>query len=257
MTHIRRKRFGQHFLRDGYIIQQSVDAIAPQIGEHLVEIGPGEGVLTYPLLEKIGTAGRLDAIEIDRDLIHDLQTIDHPQFFLHQADALFFDFGELADKTQSLRVVGNLPYNISTPLIFHLLTFANKIKDMHFMLQKEVVERLAATPRTKNYGRLSIMAQYYCKITALFDVPPDAFSPPPKVNSAVVRLVPYQTLPYPAKDFEHFQQLVKTAFSMRRKTLRNALKNTIDSPTWERLQLDANLRPEEFTVEEFVRLSNA
>jgi 16S rRNA (adenine1518-N6/adenine1519-N6)-dimethyltransferase len=251
--HKPRKRFGQHFLHDENIIQRLVDVIAPLPEQHLVEIGPGQGALTFPVLKRIG---HLDVIELDYDLIPILTARSRSlgSLEIHEADALEFDFRELPNPP--LRVIGNLPYNISTPLIFHLLTFADCITDMHFMLQKEVVDRLAAKSGNSDYGRLSVMVQYHCEVYALFDVPPDAFFPPPKVNSSIVRLIPHHTLPHVANDYEHFAQLVKQAFSQRRKTLRNCLKHILKSEHWAQADIDPQLRPEQLTVKDYVKLSN-
>jgi 16S rRNA (adenine1518-N6/adenine1519-N6)-dimethyltransferase len=253
--HIPRKRFGQHFLQDHQIIEHLVDVIAPTPEQHLVEIGPGQGALSIPVLKK---AEKLDVIELDRDLIPILtERCDQiGTLTVHQADALQFDFKTLQKNTESLRIIGNLPYNISTPLIFHLLEFSDMIADMHFMLQKEVVDRLAAHSGGADYGRLSIMVQYRCAVTALFDVPPEAFYPPPKVNSSIVRLIPYKTPPFLAKNYSHFAYLVKQAFSQRRKTLRNCLKSVMNDQDWIHTQIDSGLRPEQLTVEEYVNLSN-
>ncbi len=250
-----RKRFGQHFLHDKQIIQRIVEMIAPQPGQHLVEIGPGQGALTVPILRKIG---QLDVIEIDRDLIPPLKSrcADKGNLIVHEADALEFDFAELAEPDQPLRVIGNLPYNISTPLIFHLLHYAHDILDMHFMLQKEVVERLAAQPGTEDYGRLSIMMQYHCQVIPLFNVSPAAFYPPPQVESSVVRLIPYQEISHFARDYKHFSLLVREAFSHRRKTLRNSLKELIDDAEWKTIAVDSHLRPEQLRVEDYVNISN-
>lgn len=251
-----RKRFGQHFLHDKMIIQRLVNAIAPQPEQHFVEIGPGQGALTVPIL-KITHA--LDAVELDRDLIPalTLRCKELGTLNVYQADALEFDFSQLLQDNRPIRLIGNLPYNISTPLIFHLLKFAANITDMHFMLQKEVVDRLAAKANEDAYGRLGIMVQYHCQVTALFDVPPGAFYPPPQVNSSIVKLVPHHTTPHIAKDYAHFTQLVKQAFSQRRKTLRNSLKHFLDDNDWKRIELDPHLRPEQLSVEDYVRISNA
>jgi 16S rRNA (adenine1518-N6/adenine1519-N6)-dimethyltransferase len=221
-----------------------------------VEIGPGHGALTLPVLRKIG---QLEVVELDRDLIPTLRarTQEYGNLVIHEADALKFDFGALAQEAEFLRIIGNLPYNISTPLIFHLLEYAAQISDMHFMLQKEVVDRLAADKGNKDYGRLSIMVQYHCRVTALFDVPPEAFNPPPKVNSSIVRIVPHHTLPFVAKNYDFFRDLVKQAFGQRRKTLRNCLKKTISDEDWQRLTIDPKLRPEQLSVEDYVTISNA
>lgn len=250
-----RKRFGQHFLQDKHVIQRIVDMISPLPQQHLVEIGPGQGALTLPLLKKTGF---LEVIEIDRDLIPALKNrcVDKGELIIHQADALTFDFQQLVREGQPLRMVGNLPYNISTPLIFHLLEYAKHISDMHFMLQKEVVDRLAARPASEHYGRLSIMVQYHCSVQSLFNVGPEAFAPPPRVHSSIVRLIPHQLPPYLAQNYFHFAKLVKTAFGQRRKTLRNALKLLVDDEDWERLPIDSHLRPEQLSLPEYVKMSN-
>lgn len=252
-----RKRFGQNFLQDGNVINRIVRSIAPKPGQRVVEIGPGLGALTEELL---AAAGELDVIELDRDLIPILRT----QFFryedklrIHQGDALKFDFSTLASKEQPIRVVGNLPYNISTPLIFHLLSFGPLIRDMHFMLQKEVVERLAAGPGDKHYGRLGVMAQYHCQVDNLFGVPPEAFDPQPKVDSAIVRLIPHEQKPLVADNEQDFAVTVRTCFSQRRKTLRNNLKKMLPSEVIEALNIDPGIRPEHLTLEDFVKLANA
>ncbi|WP_455212070.1 16S rRNA (adenine(1518)-N(6)/adenine(1519)-N(6))-dimethyltransferase RsmA, partial [Kaarinaea lacus] len=218
--HRPRKRFGQHFLKDFTVVQHIIAAINPRNNEHIVEIGPGLGVLTERLLPLVA---KLDAVELDRDLIPKLQATYLPlgNFAIHSADALKFDFCALAVGEDKLRIVGNLPYNISTPLIFHLIDQMKCIHDMHFMLQKEVVDRLAAQPNSGDYGKLSVMIQYHCAVQSLFNVPPDAFSPPPKVDSSIVRLTPHVTPPVHIKDLAVFEKLVSTAFAQRRKTLRN------------------------------------
>jgi 16S rRNA (adenine1518-N6/adenine1519-N6)-dimethyltransferase len=256
MQHIPRKRFGQHFLQDNDIIQRLVDVIAPQPGQSIVEIGPGQGALTIPVLKRSGT---LDVVELDRDLIpvltHRCKEVGTLNVF--QADALEFDFSQLAKNSKPLRIIGNLPYNISTPLIFHLLTYAPIIEDMHFMLQKEVVDRMAADIGDDDYGRLGIMVQYYCEVSSLFHVPPEAFYPPPKVDSSIVRLVPRKNISPLAIDHDHFENLVKTAFNQRRKTLRNCLKTLMTSEDWLRNDIDSSRRPEELSVAEYVKLSNS
>ncbi|KAA0874030.1 16S rRNA (adenine(1518)-N(6)/adenine(1519)-N(6))-dimethyltransferase RsmA [Nitrincola tapanii] len=254
--HKARKRFGQNFLQDGNVIRRILRSISPKPEQHLVEIGPGLGALTEELL---AATGHLDAIELDRDLVPILRTKFFrygDQFRVHEADAMQFDFRSLCQDQQRLRIVGNLPYNISTPLIFHLLSFNELIEDMHFMLQKEVVLRLAAGPGENNYGRLSIMAQYFCQVDNLFLVPPEAFHPAPKVDSAIVRLIPHKTLPVVAKDLEKFQDVVRIAFNQRRKTLRNNLKELISAEALESLGIDPGLRPERLGVAEFVRISD-
>ena len=254
--HRARKRFGQNFLHDHHVIDKIVRAIHPKATDALVEIGPGMGALTEPLLE---ACGKLDVVELDRDLIPILRTkfFNYPDFRIHEGDALKFDFGTILQPGQQLRIVGNLPYNISTPLIFHFLAHHHMVLDMRFMLQKEVVERLAAGPGTGDYGRLSIMAQYFCKVEPLFIVGPGSFNPPPKVDSAIVRLVPYDVLPYPAKDHKTLEHVVREAFSMRRKTLRNTLKRLIDAEALEAIGIDVTLRPERLTLAEYVRISDA
>jgi len=254
-VHVARKRFGQHFLHDKLIIQRIVDMIAPQEGQHMVEIGPGQGALTVPILKKIGT---LDVVEIDRDLIPPLKLrcAEKGNLIVHEADALEFDFASLAQPGKPLRIVGNLPYNISTPLIFHLLDYANDILDMHFMLQKEVVERLAAEPGSGTYGRLSIMMQYHCHVISLFNVSAGAFYPPPQVESSIVRLIPYTEISHFARNYQHFASIVKEAFSHRRKTLRNSLKEMITDAEWGNIPVDPHLRPEQLRVEDYVNISN-
>lgn len=253
--HKARKRFGQNFLHDQGVIQGIVRSIAPREGDQLVEIGPGQGAITEHLLEG---AGQLDVIELDRDLIPILKLrfgLD-PNFRIHEGDALKFDFTTLKVSDKPIRLVGNLPYNISTPLIFHLLEFQGLISDMHFMLQKEVVLRLAAQPGENNYGRLGIMAQYYCKVDYLFTVGPESFDPPPKVDSAIVRLTPYKELPHPAKNLKLLERVVREAFSQRRKTLRNTLKQLISSEELESLNIDPASRPERITLPEFVSIAD-
>ena len=221
-----------------------------------MEIGPGLGALTEPLLE--ANDGKLHVVELDRDLIPILRTkfFNYPDFIIHESDALKFNFDELADDDHPIRIVGNLPYNISTPLIFHLLESIDHLKDMHFMLQKEVVDRMAAVPGTSAYGRLGIMTQYYCKVQPLFLVGPEAFDPAPKVESAIVRLIPHKTLPYPVEDMERLQTIVRVAFTKRRKTLRNALSGVVPEEAFEALNIDPTLRPENLTLKQFTELSN-
>lgn len=248
-----RKRFGQHFLCDEYTIQEIVNLIAPQAEQHVVEIGPGLGALTEHLWPRVK---QLTLIEIDRDIIPRLQRVLHPAQNVHllQADALQFDFKTLQPKP--FRVCGNLPYNISTPLLFHLLNYLNLIQDMHFMLQKEVVARLCAEVNTAAYGRLSIMVQYYCQVIPLLDVPPSAFTPPPRVDSCVVRLIPHAVVPAVAKDFNHFADIVRKAFTLRRKTLRNVFKGVLGPEQFELLGLNPMLRPEQLAIADYVRISN-
>ena len=255
-THTARKRFGQNFLNDEVIIHRIIQAIAPVKGEHIVEIGPGLGALTGHLLT---ASGNFDAIELDRDLLPGLlkQFSSKEGFRLHQGDALTFDFASLYNSEQHLRLVGNLPYNISTPLIFYLLSFAGMIKDMHFMLQKEVVSRLTASPNEKNFGRLSVMVQYYCHAELMLHVPPDAFTPPPKVHSAFVRLTPHKKIPYPCTNIELLETIVREAFSLRRKTLRNSLRKIISSAHLESIGINPQLRAENLSIESFVHICNS
>ncbi len=253
-SHRARKRFGQNFLVDERIIQRIITTLSPAEGDNLVEIGPGRGALTGALLE--GT-GRLQVVELDRDLARWLEErfADQPGFCVHSGDALKFDFAPLA-AVGPLRVVGNLPYNISTPLLFHLLKYAGLIKDMHFMLQKEVVDRLAAPPGSKDYGRLSVVVQYHCRVDSLFPVPPQSFRPAPRVDSAVVRLVPLREPVIRARDPAFFHQVVSIAFQQRRKTLRNSLKPLAGSVDPAQTSIDLSLRPEVLSVADFVQLSN-
>ncbi|WP_273402411.1 16S rRNA (adenine(1518)-N(6)/adenine(1519)-N(6))-dimethyltransferase RsmA [Actinobacillus porcinus] len=261
LGHTARKRFGQNFLHDDNVIQGIVAAIYPQKDQFLVEIGPGLGALTEPVGDQVD---RLTVVELDRDLAERLR--HHP--FLHQklnvieTDAMQFDFGKLyddeklAEQGQKLRVFGNLPYNISTPLIFHLLKFHDKIQDMHFMLQKEVVKRLCAAPNSKAYGRLTIMTQYFCQVMPVLEVPPTAFKPAPKVDSAVVRLIPHKELPYPVKDLYWLNRVTSQAFNQRRKTLRNALSTLFPAENLTALEIDLNARAENLTIADYVRLAN-
>jgi len=258
--HRARKRFGQNFLVDERLTGRIVRCIAPKQNDNLVEIGPGKGAITGLLLEYCDT---LNVVELDRDLIPLLlaQFARYPNFKIHQADALSFDFAKLINGDKPLRIVGNLPYNISTPLIFHLLSYQSQVADMHFMLQKEVVLRLAAVPGDKNYGRLSIMAQYYCAVENLFEVPPESFEPAPKVDSAIVRLTPHKHLPHPADNLGKLEILVKTAFSQRRKTLRNSLKNLgLDEAQLSAMagltNLDLGKRAENLSLADYVQLCN-
>ena len=254
--HYARKRFGQNFLVDPNVIGKIVAAIAPKPEQNLIEIGPGQGAITAPLLER---CGNLQVVELDRDLIPRLQArfqAQYPGFTIFQGDALKTDFSQFIKADHPLRIVGNLPYNISTPLLFHLLKYHASITDMHFMLQKEVVDRLSATPGTKTYGRLSVMVQYYCEVQPLFAVPPGAFKPAPKVESAIVRLKPHTHLPHPAKDVQALSRLVSACFQQRRKTIRNTLKHLLDSDNLEKIDFDLSLRPEKLSVADFVNLGN-
>jgi len=255
MEHQARKRFGQNFLVDQNIIEKIVAAIAPQPDHNLIEIGPGQGAITGPLLDK---CSKLNVVELDRDLIPILQNKfqQYSELTIHQGDALKTDFGQFYQDGNPLRIIGNLPYNISTPLLFHLLSFNKQIRDMYFMLQKEVVERLGATPGEKHYGRLSVMVQYHCKVQPLFLVPPTAFRPAPKVESAIVQLRPYDEPPYKANNLSLLSKLVRTCFQQRRKTIKNSLKLFLSTEQIGQLTIDLTLRPENLSVEDFVQLSN-
>ena len=254
MGHTPRKRFGQNFLRDDSVIESIARAIAPVKGDHLVEIGPGEGALTQAL---ICNGCQLDAIELDRDLRTRLLASfsTYPNFILHSADALKFDFASLGTRHHKLRVVGNLPYNISTPLIFRLLDKEKVIADMHFMLQLEVVERLTAKAGTKDRGRLGVMAQFQCHIEKLFEVPPEAFYPPPKVQSAMVRLTPYTPPRFPDTDKRELSKVVTQAFSQRRKTLRNNFKGVLTDADFELIGIDPTCRAETLSISDFVAIT--
>lgn len=261
LGHTARKRFGQNFLHDTHVIQNIVAAICPQKDQFLLEIGPGLGALTEPVAEQID---RLTVLELDRDLAERLR--HHP--FLHQklnvieTDAMQFDFAQLyaseklAEEQQKIRVFGNLPYNISTPLMFHLFKFCDIIQDMHFMLQKEVVKRLCAAPNSKAYGRLTIMTQYFCQVMPVLEVPPSAFKPAPKVDSAVVRLIPHQQLPHAVKDLYWLNRVTAQAFNQRRKTLRNALSTLISPENLTALAIDLNVRAENLSIADYARLAD-
>lgn len=253
IPHRPRRRFGQHFLHDTGVVERIVRAIAPKPGEHLVEIGPGEGVLTRPLLN---AAGKLDVVELDRDLAAALVRMNLPGLTVHQGDALRFDFRALAGGGK-LRLAGNLPYNISTPLIFHLLDMSECIADMHFMLQREVVVRMVAGPGGGDYGRLSVMVQYRCRVERLFNVPAGAFRPPPKVESAVVRMTPLERPPVDVGEEGVFAEVVAAAFGQRRKTLRNALKALLDARAIEAAGVEPGARAETLALEQFAALSRA
>lgn len=250
-----RKRFGQHFLRDKKIIERIIETLALHASDHVVEIGPGKGALTRELARRLP---HFEAVEFDRDLVSHLQSeIPCSKLMLYQADALQFDFCRLVKSDRKLRLVGNLPYNISTPLLFHLLDQATCIEDMLFMLQKEVVQRLGANPGKKDYGRLSVMIQYRCRVEKLFDVAPGAFSPPPRVESSMVRLIPHPAPPVEVNDEATFARVVRAAFASRRKTLRNNLKDLLDAGEMSALGVDPTRRAETLTLAEFATLSNA
>ena len=259
LGHTARKRFGQNFLHDDYVIEQIVNAINPRDGENLVEIGPGLGALTDPVCERVNA---LTVVELDRDLAKRLR--HHPfhgeKLNIIEQDALTLDFSSVLaardDQEKRLRVFGNLPYNISTPLMFHLFYFTDSISDMHFMLQKEVVNRLAAGPGSKNYGRLSVMAQYYCQVMPVLTVPPDAFKPPPKVDSAVVRLIPHRTPPVDVTSVNTLERVCAQAFNQRRKTIRNSLKDCISEQALSELGLNPGTRAETLSLQDFASIAN-
>jgi len=256
MSHRPRKRFGQHFLHDPRVIERIIDAVGPAPGDRLVEIGPGEGALTLPLLAR---GVRLTVIELDRELAARLA--ERPEagdaLAVVQGDALEFSLAALAAPGERLRLVGNLPYNVSTPLLFRFIEQAAVIRDMHFMLQREVVERMAAGPGSKTYGRLSVMLAAACRVEALFDIGPGAFRPPPKVWSSVVRLVPWAESPFPIPNPALFAEVVRRAFGQRRKTLRNALSGLVDEPGIRAAGCDPGARAETLPAEAFGRLATA
>ncbi|MFC5740056.1 16S rRNA (adenine(1518)-N(6)/adenine(1519)-N(6))-dimethyltransferase RsmA [Dyella tabacisoli] len=251
-----KKSFGQHFLHDKRYIERIVSAISPRPNDFVVEIGPGEGALTWPLLT---AAGKLTAIELDTDLIPGLtaHAAEVGELNIIQADVLKVDFTALAHRhgVARLRIAGNLPYYISSPILFHCVEHAAAIEDMHFMLQKEVVDRMAAEPGSKVYGRLSVMLQLACRVEPLFYVPPGAFRPPPKVDSAVVRLIPLPPEQLPDADPERLYAIVKAAFAQRRKTLSNALKQLLDSDAIRSADVDPKARAETLAPADFVRLA--
>jgi 16S rRNA (adenine1518-N6/adenine1519-N6)-dimethyltransferase len=255
MKHVAKKRFGQNFLTDQSVIGSLIDAISPQPDDLMVEIGPGLGALTKPLMQKVKL---LHVVELDRDICAFMVKDYAKQYaeksiIIHNVDALKYDFTSLG---KNLRVTGNLPYNISTPILFHLLANVAGIKDMHFMLQKEVVERMVAAPSTPAYGRLSVMLQYHLAMEYLITVPPESFEPAPKVESAFVRCVPHATLPFVAKDAALFAKVVLAAFGQRRKTLRNTLKGLLDDAGFAHLNIDSQLRAENLSVANFVNIAN-
>ena len=254
-AHQPRKRFGQHFLHDPSVIRRLLAAIDPRPGQRLVEIGPGPGALTVPLLQRLGN---LDVIELDRDLVTALaeRCLDLGELRIHPVDALRFDFRTLAGPGERLRIVGNLPYNISTPLLFRFLDAAAHIRDMTLMLQREVVERMAASPGTRTYGRLTVMLAARCRVEKLFLVRAGAFSPPPKVESAVVRVVPYAKPPFDPGDWSLFERIVRAGFTARRKTLRNALRGLADASTIEAAGLDPRARPDTLSPADYAQLSS-
>jgi 16S rRNA (adenine1518-N6/adenine1519-N6)-dimethyltransferase len=249
--HVPRKRFGQNFLEDAGVVEHILAAIRPQSEDRFVEIGPGLGALTLPLLQRLD---HLDVIEIDRNIVADLRARHAAdRLTIHEGDALEFDFAAMG---RDFRVVGNLPYNISTPLLFHITGQAGVVRDAHFMLQREVVERMSAQPGTSEYGRLSVMLQYRWSIESLFNVPPSAFRPVPKVWSSVVRMIPHRVLPHAASDEKLFAEVVMRAFGQRRKTLRNTLREMLASSDFEQLGIDPVARGETLGVADFVRIAN-
>ena len=254
-----KKSLGQHFLHERHIVDKLVLAIDPRPGDRIVEIGPGQGALTFPLLDRHGA---LTAIEFDRDLLEPLTAAAkaHGALTLIHSDVMNVDFTALAAGTPAddgqIRLVGNLPYNLSSPILFHALDHATAVRDMHFMLQKEVVDRMAAAPGSKVYGRLSVMLQAYCTVTALFKVPPGAFRPPPKVDSAVVRLVPHPPAQVGIDDPRRFAEIVRAAFGQRRKTLRNAVGSVCTTDEILAAGIDPQARAEQLAVADFIRLSN-
>jgi len=254
MGHQARKRFGQNFLHDPAVIERIVKAIAPKPGEHLVEIGPGLGALTEPVAER---CGHLTVVELDRDLAQRLR--EHPtladKLTIYQTDAMKFDFSQLMPAQGKLKVFGNLPYNISTPLLFHLFEFADCIENMHFMLQKEVVERMTAGHGSKTFGRLSVMTQFFCQAIPVVEVGPGAFKPAPKVDSAVVRLIPKPVADRADVPVAVLNRVCLEAFNQRRKTLRNCFSNFATTADIETLGIDPGLRPEQLPVSEFIRVA--
>lgn len=256
--HQARKRFGQNFLHDQHVISKIVSTIT-QMDRHLpnggtlIEIGPGQGAITEHLIAHYGS---LNVIEIDHDLIQYLSSLYGDKIRIHSGDVLDFDFTPFCDETKPLRIVGNLPYNISTPLLFHVLQHASNIHDMVFMLQKEVVDRMAAEPGSKTYGRLTVMLAWYCKVQPMFKVSKGAFNPPPKVESAIVRLLPHKTAPFPVSDVKRFSAIVAQAFNQRRKTLRKALGPLMTAEGFVEAGIDPGLRAEQLSPADFAKLSN-
>jgi 16S rRNA (adenine1518-N6/adenine1519-N6)-dimethyltransferase len=254
VSHKAKKHFGQNFLHDGNIIRKIIQVLNLTATDNVIEIGPGLGALTQAVLPIVK---HLHVVELDADVIPHLQQACQGlgELTIHHTDALQFDITQI--NLSPLRVIGNLPYNISSPLLFHLVEYAKDIKDMHFMLQKEVVERMAAVPSTNDYGRLSVMLQYHCQVKHLFNVPPGAFRPAPKVDSAFVRLIPHAQLPYPVTDYQLFTNIVKAAFAQRRKTIRNSLKPYFTAEQMQALNIDPQARAENLTVADFATLSNS
>ena len=254
--HYARRRFGQNFLHDENVIRKIVDAISAVEGDHLLEIGPGLGALTKELAK---TGATIHCVELDADLAKSLRTEfqEYDSIKIIEGDALKFDLSSIATEKRPLRVIGNLPYNISTPIIFHLLKNSELIRDMTFMLQLEVIQRMISKVGKRNYGRLSLMVQYYCEVEHLFNVASSAFSPKPKVVSALARLKPHNSTSIRAKDSDCLQTVIRTAFNQRRKTLRNSLRTIIPEALLDRTTINKNLRPQDITLNEYVEISNA
>jgi 16S rRNA (adenine1518-N6/adenine1519-N6)-dimethyltransferase len=250
--HRARRRFSQNFLVDPGVVERIVAALAPRVGDRIVEIGPGRGALTAQLL---AAPGELVVLEIDRDLARGLAE-RFPELRIVEGDALRVDYETLFPDTAPFRVLGNLPYHITSPLLFRLLRHAPRMRDAHFMLQDEVVQRMAAAPGEKAWGRLGVMVRYHCRVDALFAVPPEAFAPRPQVRSRIVRLERYASLPHPARDYALLERVVREAFSRRRKTLRNALRGLADDAAFAAAGIDPALRPEALDVDAFVALAN-
>jgi 16S rRNA (adenine1518-N6/adenine1519-N6)-dimethyltransferase len=255
MKHKPRKRFGQNFLHDQTVIDRIIACIAPEPTDLLVEIGPGQAALTRPLLE---SGAELHLIEIDRDLVSQLQKrfSDEINITIHCCDALRANLPEIT-ANRPFRLIGNLPYNISTPLIFHVLQWHEQVVDMHFMLQKEVVDRMAAEPGSRTYGRLSVMTQFRCEVTPLFDVLPESFSPIPRVSSSIVRLQPLKEPPADAGSFRNFERVVSAAFSQRRKTLRNSLREHFTADQILATGIDPGQRAEQLSLSQFSALARS
>lgn len=255
LGHRARKRFGQNFLNDEMIIDKIVTAIDPKPSDNLVEIGPGLGAITEPVTD---LSGQLTVVELDKDLAERLTQNPFlgPKLTVHQGDAMKFDFSSLIRETEKLKVFGNLPYNVSTPLLFHLFEFVDNIEHMHFMLQKEVVKRMVAGPGTKAFGRLSVMTQYYCYAMPVIEVPPECFKPAPKVDSAVVRLIPKKAEQRTAKSTKTLNTVCLEAFNQRRKTLRNSLSNLLNEEELTSLDIDASLRAENLSLSQFINIAN-
>lgn len=250
-----RKRFGQHLLTNPNTISNIVKVINPKKHDHLVEIGPGRGAITIPVLKKVGT---LHAIELDRDIAKEVteNCKNLGELIIHQGDVLNFDFNTVASIDNRVRLFGNLPYNISTPLLFHLLTFSDVIIDMHFMLQKEVVDRIIAAAGDSNYSRLSIMIQCSYKVESLFDISPNEFTPPPKVNSSFMRLIPTDEYQKQIKDHNIFSKLVETAFQQRRKTIKNSLSKLTSEKQLRNASIQVTQRPQEISIPQYIKLAN-